>query len=242
MRTGLALCCLMATCCFVPRIAAQPVLKCGTEFTMHQSLTSVGRNITCTARFDVVRETPTNIAVYPSDSLPGAGLLIEQTIDNLHRIAFAHDTFGLRLVFQYEVDPNVNTRYTRTIGTDTILIVTPKLPLRLRECGTEARAYDRDTKTLTLYGTLFTLEAINESSNILVERTFDGEIGNTTIVENNMPRFEEDLRHAAHFFTLERFRGAVGDLPEEQFKGLRLLVRFKVVRQFAGQPRRYETH
>lgn len=242
MRTGLAFCCLLATCCTIPRLVAQPVLKCGTEFTMHQSLTSVGRNVTCTAQFDVIRETPVNIAVYPSDSLPGAGLLIEQTIDNLHRIAFTRDTFGLRLVFQYVVDPNVNTRYTRTIGADTILIVTPRLPLRLRECGTEARAYDADKRTLTLYGTLFTLEAIKESSSILLERTFDGEIGNTTIVENNMPRFEEDLRHAAHVFTLERFRGAMADLPDEQFKSLRLLVRFKVVRLFAGQPRRYETH
>lgn len=233
-------CCVLLAVVFVMGLNAQPVVKCGSELDMHQSLTSIGRNITCTARFDVIRDTPVNITITLSDSLPGAGLLNEQTIDNLRRLAFSHDTFGLKLVFQYVIDPHVSAGYYRFIGGDTIEIVTPKLPRSLRTCATEARAIDFDKRTLTLYGTLFTYNEVKGPSAIVVERTFEGEMSETKVLENNRPELAEDLERAARYFNRGRFRGSVQAIPDEQFGSFRYLVRFKVVRLYRDQPKRYE--
>lgn len=212
------------------RLAAQPFqVKCGSELIMHQSLSTLGRNITCVARFDVIRETPCNIEVTPSDSLGGAGLLIDQTIANLHRLAFKRDTFGLRVVFRYIIDPLVSRHYYTFAGSDTIVIVTPAAPPTIRPCHTEGRSIDVAKGTLTLDGTVFTREA-GVPSTISVERIFELADGNTLILENNYPQQEAEIRRAAGYYDLDRFRGAVKGLDEATFARLRYIVRFRVVR------------
>ena len=219
---------------------AQPVVKCGADLVMHQALTTIGRTITCTARFDFIRDTPVNISIIPSDSAGGAGLLIEETMHNLYRIGFRRDTFGVRLVFRYEIDSTVSTHYYRFASADTIVVVTPMLPPKVRACLPDSRAIDLEAGTLTLNGTVFTTGEAKIPSDIRVEMVFDRSQQHELVLANNYPALDADIRIATRYFDRDRFRASVAELDDATFAKLRYIVRFRVVRLIPGS-HRYET-
>ncbi|MBS1913771.1 MAG: hypothetical protein JST22_17420 [Bacteroidetes bacterium] len=225
--------------CLVAAVHAQPVIKCGADLVMHQSMVYLNPNITCTVTFDVIQETPTNIRIQLSDSTPGSGLLVEQTRTNLSRLTYTRDTFGVRLVFHYMVDDKVSTHYWRMPSPDTVLIVTPSVAPKVRDCYTETRSLDVEKKEVTLEGNVFTYDNATAPARISVERVFDPTGEHTLVMENNYPQLDGDIRMASGMYDLARFQGAIGAADSTALKGYRLFIRFHVI-HLHKDSRKYE--
>jgi hypothetical protein len=220
-------------------LRAQPILKCGAELGFRQALANMSRRADYVARFDVIRETPVNISITAADGSEPYGVFIDQTMENLSRLGFPRDTFGVRIIFQYRVDSSITSRYVQFLGVDTIRIVIPGIQPLARRCYPETRSVDLPSKILTLEGNVFTYDSVSRDADILVERLFDKNGASTRIVKNNYPELESEIREAAALYDEARFNGALGDQGSSVYGTLRRMIRFHVVR-LHHDSRRYE--
>lgn len=177
-------------------------------------------------QFTVKGFTPQNIKITPVDSISKSfyGLFEKATIENLNKITYLEDAqYRIKIKYVFYPAPKLNTAYAITNSVSEITFAFRASPIEkyYEGCGWPSES-ESDTVIFKNYIN-YKNGTIIGTSDIFVERLFDGDVDSTVIIKNNCPEYTEEILKEASTYSKK-------DFTDVSPKSTKYFITFQILR------------
>ncbi|MFZ1280113.1 MAG: hypothetical protein WAR59_04705 [Ignavibacteriaceae bacterium] len=181
-------------------------LVCDAKMNVPELARKIGfKKVSYKATFDIIDYNPQNINIICLDTSEiWFDDFRKATLSNIQQLEFIKDTSAYSLIFNYNFSKAINSDYIDFSNLNRLEMYFKTFDCAIIEdLSKHPLELDTTNKTIKFFTTFETNKILKHNADILVERIFSDGKDSVTIIKNNLPYFENDIKRIAQSYTKE---------------------------------------